>query len=157
MDLKKFRTYIKPGHELIGLDIGVATIGVAISDTSHLIATPLRTIFRTSFKKDLIELIEILTDRTPCGIISGLPLQTDGSEGKQAEYTRKTAEQIAASLSLPVYFQDERFSSKIIETILVKEADLSRKKRKKIIDSSAAAYILQSFLDCLQNMNRHEM
>ncbi len=151
MDLQEYKTHIKTGCELIGLDIGSATIGVAVSDTSHFIATPLKTIFRTTFKKDMEELTRLLADRTPCGIVSGLPLQLNGFEGSQTEYTRKTAEKIAAELNLPLYFQDERFSSKIMESIMVKEADLSRKKRKKALDSSAAAYILQSFLDILGN------
>jgi len=154
MDLQEFITHIKTGCELIGLDIGTATIGVAVSDTSHFIATPQKTIFRTSFKKDMEELSRLLTDRTPCGIVSGLPLQPNGEEGQQAQYTRKTAEKIAEQLNLPLYFQDERFSSKIMESVMIKEADLSRKKRKKVLDSSAAAYILQSFLDILANCKK---
>ena len=157
MDLQEFITHIKVGNELIGLDIGTATIGVAVSDTSHFIATSQKTIFRTSFNKDMEELSRMLRDRNPCGIISGLPLQPNGEEGQQAEYTRKTAQKIAERFNLPVYFQDERFSSKIMESVMIKEADLSRKKRKKVLDSSAAAYILQSFLDILANFKNSQM
>lgn len=154
MTLEDFKKIIVKGHELIGLDIGTKTIGVALSDISFMIASPVKTIFRTSFANDMALLDKLLADCSPCGIVSGLPLQPDGQEGEQAKYTKMTGDRIAEHLKLPIFYKDERFSSKVMERMMIKEADLSRKKRKEALDRSAAAYILQGLLDELSFNNR---
>lgn len=142
-----FLSSVFRGTSLAGLDIGAKTIGVAVSDTLWLTATPLKTIFRKSFRYDMDELSALLKGREIGGFISGLPLQMNGEEGTQAAYTREQAQKIADYFQKPVYFQDERLSSAAVERIMIGAYDMSRKKRKEKLDSGAAAFILQSFLD----------
>ncbi|MGN1078913.1 MAG: Holliday junction resolvase RuvX [Alphaproteobacteria bacterium] len=142
-----FLSSVSRGTSLAGLDIGAKTIGVAVSDTLWLTATPLKTIFRKSFRYDMDELSALLKGREIGGFISGLPLQMNGEEGTQAAYTREQAQKIADYFQKPVYFQDERLSSAAVERIMIGAYDMSRKKRKEKLDSGAAAFILQSFLD----------
>lgn len=132
---------------LLGLDLGEKTIGVAVSDASWLIASPLKTIRRKKFDADMAELLKIIGQRSIGGIVSGLPVEMNGIEGQRALATRSYAQKIADFLNLPLYFQDERWSSKAVERFMVADADFSRKKRKELIDNTAAAYILQGFLD----------
>ena len=142
-----FLSSVPRGTSLAGLDIGAKTIGVAVSDTLWLTATPLKTIFRKSFQYDMNELSALLKGREIGGFISGLPLQMNGEEGTQAAYTREQAEKIAQHFQKPVFFQDERLSSAAVERIMIADYDMSRKKRKQKLDAGAAAFILQTFLD----------
>lgn len=142
-----FLSSVPRGTSLIGLDIGAKTIGVAVSDTLWLTATPLKTVFRKSFQYDMNELSALLKGREIGGFVSGLPLQMNGEEGPQAAYTREQGEKIAAYFQKPVYFQDERLSSAAVERVMIDTYDMSRKKRKERLDAGAAAFILQSFLD----------
>lgn len=146
----EFLSAVRRPTALVGLDIGTKTIGVAVSDALWLTATPLKTIFRKSFRYDLDEMEKLLKGREIGGFVSGLPLQTDGSEGKQAEYTRKQAEKIAGWFQKPLCFQDERFSSAAVERVMIDAYDMSRKKRREKLDAGAAAYILQGFLDLVR-------
>ncbi len=145
--LSDFTNSVKKQTTLVGLDIGAKTIGVAVSDTLWLAATPLKTIFRKSFQYDMNELASLLKGREIGCFISGLPLQMNAEEGKQAEYTREQAGKIANYFQKPVFFQDERLSSAAVERIMISDYDMSRKKRKQKLDAGAAAFILQSFLD----------
>ena len=147
MTLSNFKTALKYGTTLIGLDIGTKTIGVAVSDTLWMTATPLKTVFRKSFQYDLNELESLLKGREIGGFISGLPLQMNGEEGEQAKYTREQAEKIAAHFNKPLYFQDERLSSAAVERVMIDAYDMSRKKRKEKLVAGAAAFILQGVLD----------
>lgn len=142
-----FLSSVPRGTSLAGLDIGAKTIGVAVSDTLWLTATPLKTIFRKSFQYDMNELSVLLKGREIGGFISGLPLQMNGEEGTQAAYTREQAQKIADYFQKPVYFQDERLSSAAVERVMIGAYDMSRKKRREKLDAGAAAFILQSFLD----------
>ena len=142
-----FLSSVPRGTSLAGLDIGAKTIGVAVSDTLWLTATPLKTIFRKSFQYDMNELSALLKGREIGGFISGLPLQMNGEEGTQAAYTREQAQKIADYFQKPVYFQDERLSSAAVERVMIGAYDMSRKKRREKLDAGAAAVILQSFLD----------
>ncbi|MBP3404289.1 MAG: Holliday junction resolvase RuvX [Alphaproteobacteria bacterium] len=142
-----FLSSVPRGTSLAGLDIGAKTIGVAVSDTLWLTATPLKTIFRKSFQYDMNELSALLKGREIGGFISGLPLQMNGEEGTQAAYTREQAQKIADYFQKPVYFQDERLSSAAVERVMIGAYDMSRKKRREKLDAGAAAFILQSFLD----------
>ena len=142
-----FLSAVPKGTSFVGLDIGTKTIGVAVSDTLWMTATPLKTVFRKSFQYDLNELETLLKGRVIGGFISGLPLQMDGEEGEQAKYTREQAQKIADHFQKPVYFQDERLSSAAVERVMISAYDMSRKKRKEKLDAGAAAFILQGFLD----------
>ena len=131
----------------LGLDLGEKTIGVAVSDLSGLVATPLQTVRRKNFAADMAELKKTIGGRPLGGIVSGLPLEMDGTEGERAVSTRFLAQKIADYFQLPLFFQDERLSSKAVERFMIDEGDFSRKKRGKLIDNAAAAFILQGFLD----------
>ena len=145
--LPDFTDFVKKQTTLVGLDIGTKTLGIAVSDTLWLTATPLKTIFRKSFQYDMNELFSLLKGREIGCFISGLPLQMNAEEGEQAKYTREQAEKIGAYFQKPVYFQDERLSSAAVERIMIADYDMSRKKRKHKLDAGAAAFILQTFLD----------
>lgn len=149
MNFSDFTAAVKKGTTLVGLDIGTKTIGVAVSDTLWMTASPLKTIFRKSFQYDMNELSALLKGREIGGFISGLPLQMNGEEGQQAGYTREQAEKIAQAFQKPVYFQDERLSSAAVERVMISAYDMSRKKRKEKLDAGAAAFILQGFLDLI--------
>ena len=145
--LEDFISSVAKATTLVGLDIGKKTIGVAVSDTLWLTATPLKTIFRKSFNYDMNELANLLKGREIGAFIAGLPLQMNAEEGQQARYTREQALEIAGFYQKPVFFQDERFSSACTERIMIEAYDMSRKKRKEKLDAGAAATILQTFLD----------
>ena len=147
LTLDEFCATVPKSTSLVGLDIGTKTIGVAVSDTLWLTATPLKTVFRKSFQYDLNEMEALLKGRQAGGFVSGLPLQMNGEEGEQAKYTREQAIKIADHFQKPVYFQDERLSSAAVERVMIDAYDMSRKKRKGKLDAGAAAYILQGFLD----------
>ncbi len=147
LTLSEFLEQVPRGTSLIGLDMGTKTIGVAASDTLWLTATALKTVFRKSFRYDLDELEKLIKGRDIGGFVSGLPLQTDGQIGSQAEYTLEQVRKIADYFQKPVYFQDERYSSAAVERVMIDAYDMSRKKRKQKLDAGAAAFILQSFLD----------
>lgn len=135
------------GKTLVGLDLGEKTIGVAVCDESWLIASPLQTVVRRAFATDMDALKKLLGQRDVGGFVSGLPVEMNGEEGDRARATRLYAERIATHFDSPLIFQDERLSSKAVERFMIDEGDFSRKKRKKLIDNSAAAYILQGFID----------
>lgn len=138
----------RPTGALMGLDLGTRTIGVAVSDGLRGVATPLRTIRRRKFGADAEELLAIVTDRDIAGIVLGLPLNMDGSEGPRAQSTRAFARNMSKLTDLPIVFWDERLSTVAAERALL-EADTSRRRRAEVIDHVAAAYILQGVLDRL--------
>ncbi|HCU59144.1 MAG TPA: Holliday junction resolvase RuvX [Alphaproteobacteria bacterium] len=152
MELKEFKQSLKPYGALIGFDFGTKRLGVAVSDMMRMVATSYKIIERTSFQKDVEEIKRIIKEKEICGIVYGLPKQMDGTEGETAEQTRKFALKIANEVNLPYAFWDERLSSKAVESFLINEVDLSRAKRKKVLDASAAAYILQGALDAMQRI-----
>lgn len=136
------------GRALMGLDLGTATIGLAVSDTGRRIASPLRTLRRTKFTADAAELLAIAAERGIGGLVLGLPRNMDGSEGPRAQSTRAFARNLARLTPLPIAFWDERLSTVAAERALL-EADASRRKRAEVIDHVAAGYILQGLLDRL--------
>lgn len=149
MDLKEFKQQVQTKKAILGFDYGAKRLGVAISDLMHTIATPQKTIFRTSWEQDLAIIKNLVIEREIGGIIYGLPLQMNGEEGTIATEVRAFAAKIAEEIPLPYTFWDERLSSKAMENFLIKEVDMSRKKRKNVLDSSSAGYILQGALDAL--------
>jgi putative holliday junction resolvase len=139
---------LPPGRPLIGLDVGTKTIGIAVSDRSRQIATPRETIRRTKFGADAARLLEIAQVDRAAGVVIGLPISMDGSEGPRAQSTRAFARNLARLTELPIAFWDERLSTAVVERMLI-EADRSRARRAEIVDKLAAAYILQGALDRL--------
>ncbi|WP_337997248.1 Holliday junction resolvase RuvX [Oleispirillum naphthae] len=135
---------------VLGIDLGEKTIGVAASDVTRAIASPLLLIQRKSREKDLAALLAAARSREAVGVVYGLPLQMDGQEGERVRLTRAFAARIAETWDVPTAFWDERLSTVAVERILIGEADLSRARRKQVVDKSAAAFILQGALDRLR-------
>lgn len=142
-----------PIGAIMGLDFGTKTIGVAVTDTLRAVATPLTTIKRKKFTVDAKELATIVKDRSIVGIILGLPLNMDGSEGPRVQSTRAFARNLSPILPLPISYWDERLSTVAAERALL-EADTSRKRRAEVIDHVAASFILQGALDRLNVLGR---
>lgn len=134
----------------MGLDLGTKTIGVATSDLTRQIATPVETITRTKFTADAERLIAIAKRETVGLIILGLPVNMDGSEGPRAQSARAFARNLARLTPIPVVFRDERLSTAAVEKMLI-AADTSRARRDEVVDKLAAAWILQGALDSLGN------
>lgn len=149
MDINEFKSQLSPYKALIGFDYGSKRLGVAVSDLMRNIASSYKIIHRSDWQKDIAEIKKIITEKEVCAIVYGLPLQMNGEEGEIAKEVKAFAEKLFQEIPLPYMFWDERLSSSAVEKFLIKEVDLSRNKRKKILDSSAAAYILQGALDAL--------
>ncbi|MEL6361281.1 MAG: Holliday junction resolvase RuvX [Pseudomonadota bacterium] len=139
---------LPPTGCLIGLDLGDKTIGLASCDPDRRLATPVTTIRRTKFTPDAEALIEVCNTRSAVGLVIGLPLNMDGTEGPRAQSTRAFARNLTRLTSLPMVFWDERMSTAAMERELI-GLDTSRAKRARVIDESAAAYILQGAIDRL--------
>jgi putative holliday junction resolvase len=144
---------LKRDERLLGLDVGTKTIGLALSDVMRQIATPLETIRRTKFKADVEQLLRIAKEQGVGGLVAGLPVNLDGTEGPRAQSTRAFVRNLTQLTDLPVAFWDERLSTAAAERALL-EADTSRKRRAELIDKMAAAYILQGALDRLNYSRR---
>ncbi|RYZ38040.1 MAG: Holliday junction resolvase RuvX [Myxococcaceae bacterium] len=129
-----------------GLDYGTKTIGVAVSDGLGLTAQTVTTVRRASLKADLAELSRLVKEHEVTRIVLGLPLNMNGSEGPRAEASRRFADVLGQSLGLPVELWDERLSTVAAQRTLL-EADVSRAKRREVIDQLAAQFILQGWLD----------
>ena len=132
----------------LGLDVGDKTIGVAASDLLGLTAQGIKTIRRTSLDEDLKELGKIIAELDAQILVIGLPKNMNGTEGERCEVVRNFAEKVQKKFpAVKQVFWDERLSTVAAEKFLIGAADVSRKKRKKVIDKMAAVYILQGFLD----------
>ena len=134
---------------LIGLDLGTKTIGVATSDPDRRLATAVETVARTTFSADALRLMALAAERKAAAFVLGLPINMDGSEGARAQSTRSFARNLARLTELPIAFWDERLSTAAVERELI-AADVSRNKRKAVIDQHAAIFILQGALDRLR-------
>ena len=132
---------------LLGLDAGEKTIGVAVCDEEQLVATPLRTLPRHGGRKDVEAVAAVLAETGAGALVMGLPLELSGREGDAARRARALGTKLAAGLDdVAVHYWDERFSTVEAERVLI-EADMSRKKRKKVVNHLAACIILQGYLD----------
>ncbi|MDR0968476.1 MAG: Holliday junction resolvase RuvX [Holosporaceae bacterium] len=131
-----------------GLDVGDKTVGVAVSDDRIKIASGVTTISRNGTDRDFKFLLESLANYKIGLIIVGWPLQTNGLAGERCEKTLEFAKRLSTFVSVDFAKWDERFSTKIVDNLMI-AADMSRKKRKKAVDRSAAIYILQGALDFL--------
>jgi putative holliday junction resolvase len=152
MQLEDLAKRLKPGDRLMGLDLGSKTIGIAVSDLTRQIASPLTTIRRSKFSADAADLLALAVREQVVALILGLPMNMNGSEGPRAQSTRAFARNLAKLSPLPVVFWAERLSTSAVERMLI-EANRSRARRAEIVDKLAAAYILQSALDRLARLS----
>lgn len=148
MDLIELNEALAPGQRVMGLDVGAKTIGLALCDTRRIIATPLETIRRTKFSRDAARLTELIAEHNVGGLVIGLPVNMDGSQGPRCQSIRQFAANLAARTDAPIAFWDERLSTVAVTRTLL-EADASRKRRAEVVDKMAAGYILQGALDFL--------
>ncbi len=133
----------------MGLDVGTKTVGVAVSDELGLTAQPVTTVRRTNLRADLKALAELTEEHSVTRYIVGLPLNMDGSEGERAAASRAFGAALQRQQELPVDYWDERLTTVAAQRVLL-EADVSRAKRKQVVDQLAAALILQGWLDAQQ-------
>jgi putative Holliday junction resolvase len=156
-NLADLKALMPKGGRLAGLDLGEKTIGVAVSDPLFAVASPVGTVRRTKFTADVTELARLLRDRTVRGFVLGLPVNMDGTEGPAAQSVRSFAHNLIGRADLfeaepEIVFWDERLSTVAVNRMLIREADATRRQRGKVVDQSAAAYILQGALDALRNL-----
>ena len=140
-------------QRLLGLDLGEKTIGLAISDGALAVASPLETIRRRKFTQDAEALKAVIAERDVGGLVLGLPVNMDGSEGPRCQSVRQFARNLkqVAGLDLPTAFWDERLSTAAVERFMIEEADMTRRRRGEVVDKMAAAFILQGALDALRH------
>jgi len=149
-DLTELSAACPPNTPWLGLDLGENTIGVSVSDTGRIIASPLELIRKTKFSRDAEQLFKIMDGRKVSALIIGLPLNMDGTEGPRAQSCRAFARNLERFRPVNVAFQDERLSTTAVERFLIDELDLTRKRRADVVDRTAAAWILQGALDRLR-------
>lgn len=137
------------------MDVGDVRIGVAVSDPLGSMALPRDTIERKSLQDDLARLRDIVAEVKAVRVVAGLPLTLEGERGPQAEKVLAFVEEVKRELAIEVVLQDERFSTKSVERALI-QADVSRKKRKSVVDKLAAQQILQTYLDRQASARRRE-
>lgn len=152
-DIADFAAAVRPMTPLIGLDPGTKTIGLAVSDSLRSAASSVETVRRKKFSVDVETILALAAHRGAGGYVVGLPRNMDGSEGPRAQSARAFARNLAQRAEAPVALWDERLSTVAAERALL-AADMSRKKRAEVIDSVAAAYILQGALDRLAHLTR---
>ncbi len=148
LPLFDLKVALRPRTRLLGLDVGEKTIGLAISDPGLAVASPLETIRRRKFAADAERLRVLVAERQIGGLILGLPVNMDGSEGPRCQSVRQFAANLLGRIEIPIAFWDERLSTAAVTRAML-EADLSRRKRAALVDKMAAAYILQGALDAL--------
>ena len=135
---------------VLGLDLGEKTIGVAISDVSRAIASPLLLIHKGKFTDDANQLFKLMKSRDAKGIVIGLPVNMDGTEGPRCQSSRAFGRNLLRlNPDLPIAFWDERLSTAAVQRMMTDEMDLSRARRAELVDKMAATYILQGALDRL--------
>lgn len=149
--LGELKSALKRGERLMGVDLGSKTIGLALSDLSFTVATPLETIRRVKFTADANRMLELIAQHGIGGLVIGLPLNMDGSEGPSAQSARAFIRNFAKLSPLPLAFWDERLSTAAVTRTLL-EADTSRARRAEVVDKMAAAYILQGALERMRNL-----
>jgi putative Holliday junction resolvase len=150
LDLADLPRALSAMTPLVGLDLGTKTIGVAVSDIGRVIASPLELIRRTQFTKDAEALFALMRTRGVGGVVIGLPVNMDGTEGPRSQSSRAFARNLLRLRpDLAIAFWDERLSSAAINRMLIGEADMTRSRRADVVDKMAATYILQGALDRL--------
>ena len=146
----EFAAALSQAGALAGLDVGTKTIGLALCDAGWSFAGPAETIRRTKFTKDLAALAAFIATHQVAGLVVGLPLNMDGSDGPRTQSVRAFARNLAP-LGKPILLWDERWSTQAVERAMI-DADVSRAKRAEAVDKLAAAHILQGAIDALANL-----
>jgi putative Holliday junction resolvase len=141
-----YRALLGEGLRLIGIDLGTKTLGLALSDVTRMVASPLDTLVRGKFTIDANRLNKLAAEYGVGGFVIGLPVNLDGTEGPRAQSTRAFARNLSRLLPLPILLWDERLTTQAAERMLI-DADQSRKRRSEVIDKLAATLILQGALD----------
>ena len=149
IELMELPAALPPHTPVVGLDLGEKTIGVAVSDLGLHIASPLGLIRRKKFTEDVGALFALMDERGAKGVVIGLPLNMDGTEGARCQSSRAFARNLLRLRDMPIAFWDERLSTAAVERVLIEQADLTRARRAEVVDRAAAAYILQGALDRL--------
>ena len=147
VDLTELPALLPRYSALIGLDLGEKTIGVAVSDVTRMVASPLELIRKTKFTADAERLFKLMDGRQVSALIIGLPVNMDGTEGPRAQSCRAFARNLERLRPVNVAFWDERLSTSAVERFLIEDLDLNRKRRAQVVDRTAAAWILQGALD----------
>ena len=147
--IEELAAILEPGQPLAGLDLGTKTIGLSVSDLGRRIATPRPVLKRVKFGIDAETLLSFAEQEKVVAFVLGLPINLDGSAGPRVQATRAFVRSMSERTDIPVVYWDERLSTVGAERVLL-EADLSRAKRKKVIDKAAAVFILQGYLDSLE-------
>jgi putative pre-16S rRNA nuclease len=150
--LAALRSALAPRQRLLGLDVGEKTIGLAISDSDFRVAAPVDTIQRTKFAADATRLAQLIAEREIGGLVIGLPINMDGSEGPRCQSVRQFATNLLQRMELPIAFWDERLSTAAVTRAML-DLDVSRASRARAVDKMAAAYILQGALDALARLS----
>src|SRR5215471_8876693 len=140
-----------PAAPLVGLDLGEKTIGVAVSDATRTVASPLELIRKTKFTDDANRLFDLMAERKAAGVVIGLPVNMDGTEGPRCQSARAFGRNLLRLKDLPIAFWDERMSSMAVNRVLIAEADVTRARRADVVDKMAAAWILQGALERLRS------
>jgi putative Holliday junction resolvase len=152
VDLLELPALLPANAPIVGLDLGEKTIGVAVSDTTRMVATPLELIRKTKFTDDAKSLFRLMEGRGAAGVVIGLPVNMDGAEGPRCQSSRAFARNLLRLKDdLPIAFWDERMSSMAVNRMLIDEADMNRARRAEVVDKAAAGWILQGALDRLRN------
>ena len=141
--------HLPGGARLLGLDVGTKTIGLAISDSNFIVAVAIDTIRRTKFTRDIEQLKEIIENRSIGGLVIGLPISMDGTEGPACQSIRQFSTNVINQIEIGITFWDERLSTSAVQRFLTSEADITRKQRSRVVDKLAATYILQGAIDSL--------
>ncbi len=149
VDLTELPALLPRYSALIGLDLGEKTIGVAISDVTRMVASPLELIRKTKFTAEANRLFALIDEREVGAIVIGLPVNMDGTEGTRCQSNRAFARNLLRLRDIPIAFWDERMSTMAVNRVLVEEADVTRARRAELVDKMAAAWILQGALDRL--------
>ena len=147
-DPRELRAAVPAGQRVIGLDVGTKTIGLALSDTRLVIASPLETIRRRRFRDDMAVLFALVERHDVGGLVIGLPLSLASTDSPRTQSVRQFARNLLALREMPVAFWDERLSTAAVTREMIAH-DMTRKRRAEIVDKVAAAYILQGFLDAI--------
>ncbi len=147
-DPRDLRDAVPDGGRLLGLDVGTKTIGTALSDTRLVIASPLETIRRRRWRDDVAALFALVDRHGVGGLVIGLPLTLAGGDSPRTQSVRQFARNLLSLRDLPAAFWDERLSTAAVTRAMI-AADLTRKHRARIVDRTAAAYILQGCLDAI--------
>ncbi|PIC00729.1 Holliday junction resolvase RuvX [Caulobacter sp. X] len=153
LDIEDFAAALPQYAPVVGLDPGERTIGVAVSDVTRTVASPLALIEKTKFSKDAEALFKLMDSRGAIGIVIGLPMNMDGTEGVRCQSNRALGRNLLRlKPDLPITFWDERLSTAAVTRVLIDEHDVNRKRRAEVVDKMAAGWILQGALERLRGL-----